>query len=363
MQTPFTHRMASARAMLGLSLQGLADLLGNPYNKQLLSRLESGSQDPNGSQLSDLGRALHKPVDFFMKPLGISMGSLDFRKTLKVGKKVTERIKEVASDYLERYLELEDLLGLYKGTSFPLQEVKLSKDEINWEAKRIRTEVWNVGMDPLGSIIHILESQGIKVLVLEKLEENYLDVSFSGFSTIVNDSIGFIVINGNPDIPMVRKRFTLLHEFAHLYLNLEGMEHKPAEKLCDALAGAILVPQEALIETFGAKRTNIHISELKLFKADYGVSLSAIVYGLYSNQIISPSYMTSWMVEYNKRYRKQEVHGYMGEEGSKRFMQLLMRALTTELISESKAAALNNQKTGEFLAYLDNLFMHEDSHN
>jgi len=358
--------MNSARAMRGLSLQALADKLGKAYNKQLLNRLENGSQTPNSKQLNDISIVLERPTDFFMKPIGVQMGAMDFRKTLKVGKKITDRLREISSDYLERYLELEDLLGLEKRPVFKLQNVKIDpedKKSVLQEAERIRKEIWNVGMDPLGSIIHVLENQGIKVYVVGEIDGYYLDEDFSGFSTVVDDEIGFIVLNGNPGIPLVRKRFTLLHEFGHLYLNLNGLEHKPAEKLCDAFAGAILVPKEALLETFGQKRTSIHISELKLFKSEYGVSLSAILYGLYTIGTISQSYFTYWMIEYNKMYRKGEIDGYKGEESSNRFIQLLLRALSTELISESKASALNNQKTGEFMEYLDNMFVDENSHN
>jgi predicted HTH domain antitoxin len=39
---------------------------------------------------------------------------------------------------------------------------------------------------------------------------------------------------------------------------------------------------------------------------------------------------------------------YIGEEKSNRFEQLLFRALAEELISMSKAAALNNQSMAEF---------------
>lgn len=366
MYSSFHNRLHSARVMRGLSLQALADKLGKPYNKQLLNRLESGSQQPNGEQLHRISQVLDQPVDFFMKPLGVQIGTMEFRKTLSVGKKVTDRLREIASDYLERYLELEDLLGLEKKTAFGLQKVRLNPDDpasVQNEAKRIREQIWNVGLDPLASIIQILEGQGVKVYIVDRMDGLYLSSSFSGFSTIVNNEIGFIVINGNPDIPLVRKRFTLLHEFAHLYLDLQGIEHKKAEKLCDALAGAILVPQEALIEAFGEKRSKIHISELKLFKSKFGASLSSIVYGLSSLGIISKSFQTYWMIEYNKHYRKDEGNGYSGDESSTRFMQLLLRALSTDIISESKAAALNNQKTGDFMEYLDNFFVHENSSN
>jgi len=358
MSTSFPIRLASARKMKGFSLQKLAELLGEPFNKQLLNRLESGMQSPSSDQLIRLSESLGRTIDYLMKPNDIKIQQIDFRKTISVGKKVTDRILEVSNEYLERYLELEDLLGLDSNLKFNPKSVCIeynSKKAILEEANKVRNKDWEVGKDALGSIIPILESQGVKVFVLEDLDGDLIDEKFSGFSTLINNTIGFIVINGNPNVSLVRRRFTLLHEFAHLYLNLDGIQDREAEKLCDAFAGAILIPNERLIETFGESRTQIHISELKLFKAEYGSSLSSIMYGLYSNGVISKSYFTNWMIDYNRYYRKNECNGYSGAEKSNRFMQLLLRALTTEIISESKAAALNNQKTGDFLKSLDSL--------
>ena len=94
------------------------------------------------------------------------------------------------------------------------------------EAIKIREKRWKVGLDPLASIVHILEDNGIKVFIIDELDGLPLDTSFSGFSTVINENVGCIVINGNSKLPLVRKRFTLLHEFAHLYLNLQGIENR-----------------------------------------------------------------------------------------------------------------------------------------
>ena len=47
-------------------------------------------------------------------------------------------------------------------------------------------------------------------------------------------------------------------------------------------------------------------------------------------------------------WKVNEPVEYIGEEKSNRFIQLLFRALAEELISISKAAALNNQTLAEF---------------
>ncbi len=47
-------------------------------------------------------------------------------------------------------------------------------------------------------------------------------------------------------------------------------------------------------------------------------------------------------------YKTEEPFEYNGQEQSRRFKQLLFRALGEELISMSKAAALSNMKLAEF---------------
>lgn len=90
--------------MKGLSLQKLAIMLGRPFNKQLLHRLENGSQAPNGDQLTRLSNALGKPLDYFLKPPFAKVAEVDSMKVQKLGKKARGRIIELATDYLERYL-------------------------------------------------------------------------------------------------------------------------------------------------------------------------------------------------------------------------------------------------------------------
>jgi len=343
--------------MRGLSLQKLASMLGETFNKQLLHRLESGVQMPNSEQLTKLSNALGQSTDYFLKPLRGASVQVNYRKAVGLGKKTTDRIIELAGDYFERYSELEDLLGIDQQNT-DLQGSILSVDQTNVmeEAINIRTNILNVGLTPISNIMQTLDGCGVKVLVINSINGAVLDGSFDGFSTIINGNAGCIILNGNPKLPLVYKRFALLREFAHLYLDLNGIDSRAAGKLCNTLAGALLIPKHSLIETFGAYRTSIHFNELKLFKRTVGAPVSVILRSLYSNGIISQSYFNSLMIEYNLTYKKDEAKDFHGREQSDRFEQLLLRALVTGVISESKAAALMNMKVGQFLEYLDKMF-------
>lgn len=77
--------------------------------------------------------------------------------------------------------------------------------------------------------------------------------------------------------------------------------------------------------------------------------MQAIAYRMKDLGIITPSYFKQFMFFINQSgFRIEEPFAYEGQEKSSRFSQLLFRALGEELISMSKAAALNNQKLAEF---------------
>jgi hypothetical protein len=61
------------------------------------------------------------------------------------------------------------------------------------------------------------------------------------------------------------------------------------------------------------------------------------------------------MINYNRYKTKEKEFGvYNGLEHPIRFLQLLIRGVAEEVISTTKAAALNNQKLGDFREILDN---------
>jgi hypothetical protein len=86
--------------------------------------------------------------------------------------------------------------------------------------------------------------------------------------------------------------------------------------------------------------------------------LSAIAYHAFNLGIISASYHKFFMIRYNQYKTKEKEFGvFEGKENSDRFLQLLFRAAAEEIVSTSKAAALNNQRLGDFRELLDNAGM------
>ena len=268
----FPDRLKAARKMNGLSLQELSEKLNNTISKQDLNRLETGVMQPDSKLLSVLTNVLQVTNDYFFKKQTIALEQVEFRKLTSLPKKEQEIVKGKTAEYLERYIELENLLGIHKTAPFKFQEFKIKEqEEIEKAASKLR-EYLKIGTDPIYNINELLEENGIKILPIVS------KYAFSGMSAQINKNVLLIVYNNDPAIPLVRKRFTILHELAHLFLNLSGFDEKDAERMCDSFAGALLLPSAKIAEYFGGKRETVFIGELNNIKEYYGISLSAIMY-------------------------------------------------------------------------------------
>jgi Zn-dependent peptidase ImmA (M78 family) len=344
----FPERLKAARKMNGYSLQDLSDAIKNQFNKQALQRLETGEAKPDSQTISILSKALQLPADYFVRETVVRLEDLRFRKLKKLPVKELKKITAKTIDYLERYLELEDILGIDNKISFiPKTYPVKTEADVEKSVLDLRKK-WKLGEDALTNIVEILEGNGVKVFLMDT------NPSFSGMSALLNKKLAIIVLNENKEIPIVRRRFSALHELGHLYLDLSAFDEKQAEKICDRFASAMLLLPTKLMQILGSKRTNIMMKELDIIAGQYGISLSAIVYQAMSLGIVTSTYHRFFMIRYNKyKTKEKELVVYTGKEYSDRFLQLLYRAIAEEIISTTKGAALNNQRLGEFRELLD----------
>jgi len=349
----FPERLKAARKIKGWSLNELSHRMGeNVLSKQSLSKYESGEMQPSEENLYLICRALGITMDYFHRRLSILVNDVSFRKLDIYSAGMQEKIISQTRDFIERYLELEEILSiqakfnLKKYTGYKIN----SPADVEEAAQFIRKE-WKLGNDPLYNVYELLEDQQIKIVELEDSD------SFMGMSTIVKKKIPVIVLNKTEELPVDRKRFTALHELGHIVMNLDHLSSKEQEEYCHHFAGAILIPKEKLKEEMGSEhRTKIFFSELGQLKKQYGISISALLFRLADCEIISRNYAFSMMAEMKRQNNfkvEPDKYDFKGEEKSNRFLQLILRGVAMELISTSKAAALNNQKLAEFRKLLD----------
>lgn len=340
MPANIAERLISARKMAGFSLQDLADKLEAGITKQAINKYEKGLARPSSDILQQIARALGVPMDYFYRTSSVTLEDIKFRKQTRLSKRDIERIKGECCDFLERYLELESLLNLKSEFSNPISNPHIKNHaDIEKVSMEIRNN-WNLGDAPIPSIVEMLEEHRIKVIEVEA------DDSFSGMSSLVKE-IPVVVINKNSTVQ--RKRFTALHELAHLLLDLSSHEEKAKEQFCNNFAGAFLVPEKSFREWFGDQRTTMTENELKLIDENFGISVQAIMYRAKVLGIISePTHRKFSIWLSSSGSRKKEFGEFCGKEQPQRFYRLLLQALSEDVISMSKAAALSNKKLADF---------------
>lgn len=341
----FSERFKSARNLNGLSLQDLAEKLNNKVSRQALHKYEKGEVIPDSEMIALLSEAMNVRPEYFFREMKVELGEIEFRKLTKLSAKEVTRIKEQTKDYLSRYIELEDIIGIHSDFKNPLGNVKISTyAEVEEAAKKVR-QSWKLGSDPIFNALELLEDHHIKVI-----EINAGD-AFDGMQTWVNESIPVIAINKSRVKKIDRIRFTVMHELGHLLLPIKDLPENKKEILCHQFAGAMLFPADAVRMELGNSRHRLLIQELGALKQQYGISIQAIVMRLKDLKIISDRYCSQFFFYLNQmNWKIDEPYDYNGVEKSNRFEQLLFRALAEEQISMSKAASLKNQKVSEFRA-------------
>jgi Zn-dependent peptidase ImmA (M78 family) len=343
-KTVFAERFKSARLMNGFSLQDVANALNNQLTRQALHRYEKGEVIPDTEKINLLSKALNVSLDYFFRNTRVELGEIEYRKLSKMPQKEASIIKEKTKEYLSRYLELEEILGLANKFDNPLKNIGVvtTYEQVNRAAKKLR-EKWSLGNGAIFNVVELLEDKNIKVVELD------VDEDFDGLQTYVNGNIPVVAYNLKKANKPDRIRLTLLHELAHLLMPFGDITLKQKETLCYQFAGALLLPEETIKAELGAHRNKLSTLELANIKKQYGISMQAIVMRAKNCGIINEHYTKQFFFIFKQmNWRVDEPYDYAGVEESNRFEQLLFRALIEEQISMSKAASLNNQSLADF---------------
>lgn len=339
----FAQRLIQARKMRGLSLRALAEKLEGQVSHNALHKYEQGQMMPDSKVLTALADALEQDVDFFFRPQALELEEVRFRKVSRLGVKEEQSIRERATDYFERCREIDQIVGVPLGFKNPLAGFRIRKPgDIEEAADRVRAG-WNLGEDPLPNVVEMLEAKRIFMFEVEAPE------SFDGFSGHA-DGQPVVVLGAwlNKDLP--RKRFTALHEIGHVLLEFEkGMTAKEQESYCHRFAGAMLVPKRVFVQEFGGVRQRVSLAELEDLKGRYGISIAALMRRALDLELISPSLYQRFCISYKQqRWHKGEPGEYAGRETSSRFEQLVLRAASEGMVSQTKGAALLNEPLADF---------------
>lgn len=336
-------RLHRARKAAGLSLRDLGERVG--ISHAAIKKYEDGLAMPSSDILIKLARALNVRTEYFFRPEPAALEGIEYRKRSSLPKKRLDAITHEVMDQIERRIELENLFPQPPVKEFaPVEGVQAtitSMDQIEDVVERVR-EAWNLGLDPIPDLIDVLETNGIRVFMIEADAEN----KFDGLAARVN---GMPIVVVGRRWPGDRQRFTLAHELGHLMLDGRLPESMDEEMACNRFAGAFLFPRASVQQELGVHRNAIELKELGLLKEEFGLSMAAILYRARDINIISQAYREEQakLFRFKGWYRKEPGCDFPSEKAHI-FEQLVFHALAEDYIGESKAAELMNMSLQQF---------------
>ncbi len=336
--TGIGERIVLARKRKGLSLRALEAAMDGLVSAQAIGKYERGEMVPGSKVLMALARALDVTIPYLVSPQQARLQKVDFRKKASTTVKDRARVEAEVLQAVERYLQIEQILGLSSESwEQPFEPVVLTElDEAEAVAVRVRQE-WNLGESPIRDMTELLEEKGIKVLLLD------LPDAVSGLTCMVERE-------GHPDVPVIvvnqghvleRRRHTLAHELAH---RLVVGPEEWIEKVVDRVAGGLLVPPGPVLAELGRSRQSISYRELMLLKKHFRVSAISLWVRLYRLGITNESTYQNAYRTFARSWRSVEPEPLERRpddlEQPNRFQRLCFRALSEGLISLVKASEL-----------------------
>ena len=334
--------------MKKLTMDELSQLTNGEVSKHNISKYEAGKMMPSSKVHIALAKALGMDFEYFFRPVTVQITRpADYRKKAKLSKGDENAINEKVKDLAERYLEIEDTLGVSMQFDYDLSGIEVSThSDVKRVVSRIRQD-WHLGLGPLSNIIDMLESHGLRVIEIEAPD------AFDGMCIFVGEKKPVLILNKHYTVE--RKRFNTLHEFGHSVMRMnESLSTKEKENLCHYFAGEMLLSSEVLHQVFGTRINKVFLNEIGRLQTQFGISIDAIFHRLKDEHILSDALHTQFYIKQNtnaklKAWAKSST--YLGEETSYRFSRMVYRALAEGLISEEKANEILG--TNE-ISYIDN---------
>jgi len=259
-----------------------------------------------------------------------AVNEIKFRAGEKLSAKTGLALKYRIADHLQRYLELESVLGAPAAFENPVVNMPVrTREDVEHAAVAVRG-TWELGSGPIVNLLGLLEDKGIKVYEAKGIE------GFEGLSGRFGHC-PFVAVS--VDFPADRIRFTAAHELGHVLCDFSGAESP--ESGCHAFGAAFLLPKAALEKTFTPSRRKVTLGELGEIKETFGVSLQAIMYRAHGLGLVSDRQLRAFRETIKaKGWVVEEPVAYAGHERAARFRRLLHYAVAAGIMDAARAAEL-----------------------
>lgn len=288
----------------------LAKELG--VTSRTVQNYEAGTPAPDLETLERIAKLLDFPQQFFY--IDEDMPELqEHTVSFRALSKMSDAMKKCAFSVASIAFKVNDWIE----ERFSLPQVNVPDlSDLEPEAAAVALRrLWGLGNAPINNMIHLLESNGIRIFSLTE-EAREVDA----FCTWHNGK-PFIFLNTLKSAE--RSRFDAAHELGHLVRDVYSMQHGETpnpeiEKQANAFASAFLMPKESVMANQPPAYTINYLMKLKHY---WGVSLVAMAYRFNSlGRITEWNYRTLCIEMAKKGYRTQEP-----EEMERETSQLLTK--------------------------------------
>lgn len=292
------ERIRLARRLQRLSMDDLVRLMGaRAVSKMTISKIERGLLKPSDQTLQAIADACKVPLTFFRMPK-VTLSPMSFRYEKDMPSKQARQIEANIIRKIEDSFAKEKMAGPTPPFVNPLQGIKVSTyDDAETAAQQLRQHIV-IGNHPLHSVYEVLQELGVMVIEVDVDATQLL-----GTSTIIDNVQPAVIINVRSCTTTERKRFTALHELAHLLLDLQPqpaeafrntredvtLKCPTVERLCHRFAGAMLISPTSLRRRLSDQRTEVSLKELVSIRNMYGISIAATVHRAHDLAIIPDS--------------------------------------------------------------------------
>jgi Zn-dependent peptidase ImmA (M78 family)/transcriptional regulator with XRE-family HTH domain len=314
------ERLSLARKRRRLTARALAERTGLAVDT--ISRLEHGFNKPDELTVARLAKALDFPVGFFSgpEPQEIDVGAVSFRSFSKMSAR--ERDAAIAAGSLGLHLNawVERKFGLPSADL-----IDLSYETDPEVAAHLVRQHWGIGEKPIGNMLGLLETHGVRVF---SLSESTASVNAFSFW---QDRKPFVFLNNFKTAES--SIFDVAHELGHLVMHRHGDPKDPrsAEREANMFASAFLMPAN---DVKARVPRPVTIDVVLRAKARWRVSAMAMAHRLSRLGLLSEWNYKSVCVELSKRgYRNSEPGGIERETS------IIWRKILSELWLEKVTKA------------------------
>lgn len=325
------RRLRQLRLAKGLSLEGLAAAVGGIVTKQALSKYEKGKAQPTPVVLNKIAAALGVKSAYLCTEPSVRVEFIAYRKGSGLRKREQGKVESLVCQSLEDRIRLQGLVGQAHGADLPVKSKPIgSLEDAENVAEGLRKR-WNLGFDPISSVVAVLEERLVHVLEIDAGE------SFDGISAVAYDDDRVIAaaVVCRRRLPGERQRLNLAHELGHLVLKVPG--DLDEEKAAFRFGAAFLAPAEVVKREVGERRSFVGAEELLLLKRKFGMSVQALLYRLRDLGIIGESHYRQWCIDVNRLGWRRREPAEMLPERPSWLEQNVLRALGEDLISREMA--------------------------